>query len=77
MKNCPICGKGKLKKTTVTEVYDKDIVVEDIKVLKCSSCGEELTDSKEYDRIFKKVSAVKNAKTKIPLLARVVKQFLV
>jgi YgiT-type zinc finger domain-containing protein len=77
MTKCFICGKGKLSKQKVSRIYDKDILVEDIQILKCASCGEEFTDEKEYSRTLNKVNAVRTAKVKIPLLARVVKQFLV
>jgi HTH-type transcriptional regulator/antitoxin MqsA len=53
---CPICGSGKLKKSTVTETFEykgQTIEIQDYVVFECSECNESIVDKKTLKKAEK------------------------
>ncbi len=55
--NCPVCGKGKLaRKKVMVEKFGESIGIFTAEV--CASCGEQIFDAREAEKIEAKIKAV-------------------
>jgi YgiT-type zinc finger domain-containing protein len=69
--NCPTCGNANMIKKTINKCYDKDgepLIVANIPVLECPSCGERGFDGEIIDKVHKLVKESSPPKVKISYL---------
>ncbi|MCX6767213.1 MAG: YgiT-type zinc finger protein [Candidatus Micrarchaeota archaeon] len=48
---CPKCRKGRMHETRVSKLYGDKVLVENVRVLKCTPCGAEVLGESEYERV--------------------------
>lgn len=58
---CPLCTGEMEAVVTRMSFYNEKIKVNPVHAMRCSQCGEETVDSKEYERVRKKVDTLKKA----------------
>ena len=63
---CHICGHN-MKKLVAPRMFKDRYIVENITFHKCSCCGEELFELKEYEKIRKKISYIEK-KESLPMI---------
>lgn len=72
--NCPECNV-RMHKARTTQVFDGNIIVENISALCCPKCGEKFFGEKAYAGTLQKVQEVKR-EIPVPLLAKIKVLFL-
>jgi hypothetical protein len=65
MGKCFRCNSPMKKVSGVDRAYLNRYIISDSTVYVCGNCGAEIIDSKEYERVRKKIAAIEQ-KAKIP-----------